>query len=88
MRVDYDENSARKGRAETLTAQLRVGVFGIVPIECVWVDENRCGFFKRDTVFLEVVEGLVGIPREHIYVYTLILRECKRAAPLSGSPCR
>jgi hypothetical protein len=52
-------------------------VLGIVPIECVWVDENRCGFFKRDTVFLEVVEGLVGVPREHICVYTLIGRDCK-----------
>lgn len=52
-------------------------MLGIVPIERVGVDEDRRGFFKRDTVFLEVVQSLVGIPREHIFVYTLIRRDCK-----------
>jgi hypothetical protein len=77
LRVNYDENSARERRTEALGALLRVRVLGIFPIECIGVDENRCGFFKRDTVFLEVVEGLVGVPREHICVYTLIGRDCK-----------
>ena len=54
-----------------------VGALGIVPIECVGVDENRRGFFKRNTVFLEVGQSLVGVPREHICVYTLIGRDCK-----------
>lgn len=54
-------------------------MLGIVPIEGVGIGENGGGFSKRDTVFLEVVEGLAGVPREHIYVYTLIGRDCKGA---------
>ena len=77
LRVHHDKNSARERRAEALRALLRVGVLGIVPIERVGVDENRRGFFKRDTVFLEVGQSLVGVPREHICVYTLIGRDCK-----------
>jgi len=56
---------------------LRVGMLGIIPIEGVGIDENRCGFLEGDAVFLEVVQGLLGVPREHICVYTLIRRDCK-----------
>jgi len=31
-------------------------------------------------VFLEVMQCLAGVPREHIYVYTLIGKNCKRGA--------
>ena len=60
-----------------MTVQERAGALGVIPIECVGMDENGCGFCKRATVFLEVVEGLAGVPREHICVYTLISGDWK-----------
>lgn len=31
-------------------------------------------------MFLEVIQCLAGVPREHIYVYTLIGKNCKQEA--------
>jgi hypothetical protein len=59
-------------------------MLGIVPVEGVGIDENGCGFLKGDAVFLEVVGGIVGVPREHICVYTVIRRDCKWGIEWTG----
>src|SRR6266446_92940 len=49
----------------------------IVPIQGVGVAKNGGSFLERDAVLLPVAQGLPGVPREHICVYTLIGRGCK-----------
>ncbi len=52
-------------------------MLGIVPIQGVGVAKNGGSFLERDAVLLPVAQGLPGVPREHICVYTLIGRGCK-----------
>src|SRR5215467_4968233 len=52
-------------------------MLGIFPIHSKRVAENCRSFFKRNAVLLEITQGLCGVPREHINVYTLITRVCQ-----------
>jgi hypothetical protein len=47
-------------------------VFEILLIESLGIAENGGSFFKWDSMLLIVLQGLAGVPGEHIYVYTLI----------------
>jgi hypothetical protein len=76
-RVTDDQNPASDRSSQALEANLSVGVLGIVPVEDLGVPENGGGFLERHAVLLQVAQGLPGVPREHISVYTLIQRECK-----------
>jgi hypothetical protein len=38
-------------------------------------------------MLLQVAQGLSGVPRKHIRVYTLIPEECKWGAPVVGGRC-
>src|SRR5437899_2218200 len=57
-----------------------LGVLVIVPVERVGVSENGGSLLERDAVLFQVAQGLPGVPREHITVYTLIRRGCKWGA--------
>jgi hypothetical protein len=48
----------------------------ILPVESVRIAKNRGCFLKRDSMLFIVLQGLAGIPREHIIVYTLIALDC------------
>jgi len=52
-------------------------MLGIFPIHSKRVAENCRSFFKGDAVLLEIAQGLCGVPREHINVYTLITTVCQ-----------
>ena len=43
----------------------------VVPVETVGIAEDCGRFLKRDTMFLEIGNGLRDVPRKHIRVYTL-----------------
>src|SRR2546426_2444686 len=79
-RVNDDENPASDRRSQTLGANFSVGVLGIVPVQRLGVTENGGSFLERHAVLLQVAQGLPGVPREHIIVYTLIQAECKEEA--------
>lgn len=59
----------------------------VVPIQSFRIAENGGGLFKGHAVLLQVAQGFSGIPRKHIYVYTLIwgiwegLRENVKGSP-------
>ena len=46
----------------------------IIPVKSFPIAEHSGRFLKGDAVFLEVGNGFALIPREHINVYTLIMR--------------
>src|SRR5712692_7894709 len=52
----------------------------IMPVERFRVTENGGSFLERHAVLLQVAQGLPGVPREPIIVYTLIQAECKEEA--------
>src|SRR5712671_3973961 len=65
-------------------------VFKILPIKRFGICENRCRFLEWNTVFIVVLQGLAGVPGEHIYVYTLITTHSptkEKGGPL-GPPFR
>src|SRR5579859_265505 len=72
QRVRDDQDSSGERRSETFRPPLELGMLGVVPIERFWVAENGGGLFKGHAVLLQVAQGLSGIRREHIIVYTLI----------------
>jgi len=47
-------------------------VLRIVPIQPVGIAKDCGRFLKRDTMFLEVGNGLWDVPCKHIHVYTLM----------------
>ena len=57
-------------------------VFRIVPVQPIGVAEDCGHFFKRDTMFLEIGNGLGNVPYKHIFVYTLM---CPLAARTEGA---
>jgi len=79
-RVNDDQNPASDRSSQTLGANFSVRVLGIVPVERLGVTENGGSLLEGHAVLLQVAQGLPGVPREHIYVYTLIQRECKEEA--------
>jgi hypothetical protein len=47
-------------------------MFKVLPVQAVWIGKDRRSFFKRDAMLLTIPDGFLGVPREHIIVYTLI----------------
>src|SRR5579859_736724 len=72
QRVGDDQDSSAERRSETFRPPLKLGMLGVVPVEAFRVAENGGGLFKGHAVLLQVAQGLSGIRREHIIVYTLI----------------
>jgi hypothetical protein len=70
--VHQQEHAAGGRFSEALRARLGSGMFRVLPVECFWVGEDRRRLFERDAVLAKIAERLRGVPREHIYVYTLI----------------
>lgn len=72
QRVRNDQDPPGEGSSEAFRPSLEFGMLRVVPIEGFRVTENAGGLFKGHAVLLEVAQGFSSIPREHIYVYTLI----------------
>ena len=85
-RVNDDQNPASDRGSQTLGAEFSLGVLKIVPVEGFGVTEDSGGFLEGHAVFLQVAQGLPGVPREHISVYTLIQEGCKEEADKCGRP--
>ena len=49
-------------------------MFKVLPVQAVRIGKDSRRFFKRDAMLLTILRGFLGIPREHITVYTLIAR--------------
>jgi hypothetical protein len=46
-------------------------MFKVFPIQTVRIGKDRRSFFKRDAMLFAIPQGFLGVPREHIIVYTL-----------------
>ena len=57
---------------KTLGTLLIARMHRISPIEGFGIGENGCRFLEGNAVLAKVMKSLRGVPREHIYVYTLI----------------
>lgn len=71
-RVDLKKHASCDGPIEPLRSGLYGGMLCILPTERLGIGEYRSRFFERDTVLSNIPDRLGGVPREHIYVYTLI----------------
>jgi len=77
-RVNYEEHSFRKRFVESFEPSFVLGMCRILQIKRFGISENCCCLFKRHAVLFEVLNRLASIPREHIYVYTLIRGSLQR----------
>ena len=63
-------------------------MFKIMPVEGLGIRKHSGGLLERHAMFFHIAGRLVRVPREHIYVYTLIRQRQSRRGPIWGIDAR